>query len=218
MIIKDKIINFLGDSITQSVGASDVNCGFVAVMEKQYELKRGNNYGISGTRIARRSVLRPNETEDRRFSTRVDSMDPDADIIIVFGGTNDYGHGDAPLGTFDDRTEDTFYGACHHLFLQLMDRYPGKTIIVVTPLHRADENEVTYKGKDNQPTTLVDYVNILREVAQTYSLPVCDLWANAGICPAVASNRQALCPDGCHPNDAGHALLSQRIGSFLLGL
>jgi len=218
MIIKDKIINFLGDSITRSIGASDENHGYVAVLGEKYGLKRANNYGISGTRIACRSVLRPNEREDRRFSTRVDSMDPEADIIVVFGGTNDYGHGDAPLGSFFDRTEDTFYGACHYLFLQLLDKYPGKPIVVLTPLHRSDENEVTYKGKENQPTILADYVRIVREVAQYYSLPVCDLWANAGICPTVASNREALCPDGCHPNDAGHALLAERIGNFLLSL
>lgn len=29
-------------------------------------------------------------------------MDSDADIIVVFGGTNDYGHGDAPLKAYVD--------------------------------------------------------------------------------------------------------------------
>ncbi len=218
MIIKDKIINFLGDSITQGIGASEENKGYVAILCEKYGLKRANNYGISGTRIARRSVLRTCETEDLYFSTRVDSMDKDADIIVVFGGTNDYGHGGAPLGTFYDRTEDTFYGACHLLFLRLMNKYPGKPIVVLTPMHRADENDVTYKGPENQPTRLIDYVNIIKEVAQYYSLPVCDLWANLGICPVVESNREAFCPDGCHPNNEGHNLLAERVGNFLLQL
>ncbi len=218
MVLKNKVINFLGDSITQGIGASDESKGYVAVLAKKYGLKKANNYGITGTRIARRSVLRPNEKEDRRFSTRVESMDAHADIIVVFGGTNDYGHGDAPLGTFYDRTEDTFYGTCHHLFLQLMGKYPGTPIIVLTPMQRNDENDITYKGPQNQPTRLIDYVNVVREVAEYYSLPVCDLWANLGICPVVESNRQAFCPDGCHPNDAGHALLAERIGNFLLAL
>ncbi len=38
-------------------------------------------------------------------------MDNDADIIIVFGGTNDFGNGDAPFGEMSDRTPYTFYGA-----------------------------------------------------------------------------------------------------------
>ena len=218
MVIKDKIINFLGDSITQGVGASDVDHGYVSVLGEIYGLRSANNYGISGTRIAKRNVLRENETEDQRFSTRVDSMDPNADIIVVFGGTNDYGHGDAPLGTPDDRTEDTFYGACHYLIRSLLDKYPNKTIIALTPLHRSDENEVTYKGKEEQPTVLADYVRIVREVAHYYSLPICDLWESAEICPTIASNREALCPDGCHPNDAGHALLAHILGNFLANL
>lgn len=34
---------------------------------------------------------------------RVDEMDDDADIVIVFGGTNGYGHGDAPMEDFESR-------------------------------------------------------------------------------------------------------------------
>ena len=51
-------------------------------------------------------------------------MIPDADIVVVFGGTNDFGWGDAPLGTMEDRREDTFYGAYHLLLQKLIDRYP----------------------------------------------------------------------------------------------
>jgi lysophospholipase L1-like esterase len=218
MVIKDKVINFLGDSITQGIGASDVEHGYVSVLSRIYGLRRANNYGISGTRIAKRSVLRTNEKEDQHFSTRVEVMDPDADIIIVFGGTNDYGHGDALLGTPDDRTEDTFYGACHYLFRSLSEKYGDRTIVVLTPLHRSDENEIKYKGKEEQPTILADYVRIVRDVAQYYSFPICDLWESAEICPTIAHNREALCPDGCHPNDEGHALLAHILGRFLVNL
>lgn len=58
----------------------------------------------------------------------MEELDEDADIIGVFGGTNDFGHGDAPLGTFGDRTVYTFYGACHYLMNRLVERFPGKAI------------------------------------------------------------------------------------------
>ena len=66
-------------------------------------------------------------------------MQKTADAIIVFGGTNDYGHGDAPLGTPQDRTPKTFYGALHTLILYLLNAYPTAQIVILTPLHRVAE-------------------------------------------------------------------------------
>jgi GTPase SAR1 family protein len=71
------------------------------------------------------------------ISSRVAEMDPDADLIVVFGGTNDFGHGDAPFGDFSDRTADTFCGAIHELYVSLLEKYPTATIMVITPLHRS---------------------------------------------------------------------------------
>ena len=56
----------------------------------------------------------------------------DGDITIIFGGTNDYGHGDAPFGSFTDRTEQTFCGAVHVLCEKLINRYPESKIIFIT--------------------------------------------------------------------------------------
>ena len=112
---KGKKINFLGDSITEGVGASNGTLCYVA----QFAAATGavcRNYGISGTRIARRRVPYDNPNFDRDFPSRVPEMDPDADVIVVFGGTNDYGHGDAPLGEMSDRTVWTYYGALQLIF------------------------------------------------------------------------------------------------------
>lgn len=38
-------------------------------------------------------------------------MDRNCDIVVVYGGVNDYAHGDAPIGTPEDTTPSTFYGA-----------------------------------------------------------------------------------------------------------
>ncbi len=68
------------------------------------------NYGIGGTRFAKQAVP-TNERMDMDMSGRIEELDEDADIVVLFGGTNDFGHGDAPLGTFADHTPHTFYGA-----------------------------------------------------------------------------------------------------------
>ncbi|QWU48086.1 hypothetical protein KPL75_23220 [Bacillus sp. NP247] len=66
------------------------------------------NYGISGSRIA---VW---EGHDQPMCTRHANMTDDADIITVFGGTNDYGN-TVTLGTINSVDTGTFYGALNVL-------------------------------------------------------------------------------------------------------
>ena len=115
MELKNLKVNFIGDSITEGVGASSYETCYVS----RFAAMTGaicRNYGISGTRIARRKVPYEIPEFDRDFNSRYHLMEEDADVIVVFGGTNDYGHGDAPIGEMSDRTVWTFYGALHCLY------------------------------------------------------------------------------------------------------
>lgn len=206
MELKGKKINFLGDSITEGVGASEYAHCYV----EQFAAATGavcRNYGISGTRIAKRRVPYEIPEFDRYYASRVPEMDPDADVVVVFGGTNDYGHGDAPLGEMNDRTVWTYYGALHVLFTALIEKYPTAQIVVLTPLHREDEEKRT--------PILKPFVDATRQVAEYYSLPVLDLWANYGIQPRIPVMKNMYVPDGLHPNDAGHAILANKLRAFL---
>ena len=194
MKLKGSVVNVLGDSITEAVGASCEANGYVEVLRREYELKAVNNYGIRGSRI--------------------EEMDPNADAVVVFGGTNDYGHGDAKLGTFADRTVDTFYGACHVLMQGLLEKYVGKPIVIMTPLHR-DEEDDPHDERKIEVHPLRVYRDILMEVAAYYALPVLDLYATSGIQPQNPVCRERLCPDGLHPSDEGHAIIARRLGEFL---
>ncbi len=208
-------INFLGDSITEGVGASDPSLCYVARIEREYGAVC-RNYGISGTRIAVQTTPSQWPGTDRDFLSRVEGMDPDADAVFVFGGTNDYGHGDAPLGTMDDREGTTFYGAMHTLCRRLLARYDAGRIVIATPLHRLNEDDPygdVHKKTPGAP--LRAYVAAIREVAAYYALPVLDLYATSGIQPEVPFLRERYTTDGLHPNDAGHALLARKIALFL---
>ena len=216
-----KKINFLGDSITQGVGVSDPNNVFPVRLKQILGLAQARNYGVSATRIAPKKSSQT-EVDVNTFLSRAQIMEEDADGVVVFGGTNDFGHGDAPLGTFADRTEDTFYGALHMLMQTLLRRFPGKVIVFLTPLHRLGEDDprgslnadgTPHKTYPDHP--LADYVAAIRQTAEYYSLPVLDLWAVSGLQPAVEEIRTRFVPDGLHPNDAGHALLADRIAGFL---
>ena len=216
MELKGKKIVFLGDSITEGCGTSGVEHHFVTLVGKEGGFRESKNYGIGGTRIARQTKPSDCENWDKDFCARVEELDEDADIIGVFGGTNDFGHGDAPLGTFNDRTVYTFYGACHYLMNRLVERFPGKAIFIMTPIHRVTEDNMKGDGcKAYNVAPLKTYVEIIREVAEYYSLPVLDLYAVSGIQPKVDIIRERYCPDGLHPNDAGHVLLTEKILAFL---
>lgn len=215
-------INFLGDSITQGVGAACEQTVYHAVLKKEANLKEAKNYGISATRIAvqKGTPQRPKDdyVDVNSFCERFNQMDDDADIVVVFGGTNDYGHGDAPLGEFSDRTPDTFYGACHYLLSGLIKKYLGKPIVIMTPLHRTNEMINTGDSNKSPSATLRDYVNIIREVAEYYSLPVLDLYATSGLQPEIDEIRENYIPDGLHPNDKGNAIIAHKLKRFLESL
>ena len=217
MELKNKKIVFLGDSITEGVGVANPENRFVDRIAKQTSAIC-KNFGISGTRIAKQSTPSPTSSWDKDFISRVPDLDDDADIVVIFGGTNDWGHGDAKLGSFDNRDPYTFYGGLHTLYTMLIEKYPHSQIVVLTPLHRNNElNTVVREDmpQSNKPFVLKDYVEIIRQMAEYYSIPVLDMYKTSGIQPAIPVITETYIPDGLHPNDAGHKLLANRIIKFL---
>lgn len=219
MELKGLKINFLGDSITQGVGASSEDTVYHAVLKREAGLAEARNYGISATRFAlqKGTVNRPKDdyVDVNSFCERFDKMDDDADVVVVFGGTNDYGHGDAPIGCFEDRTPDTFYGACHYLFSGLVRKYLGKPIVIMTPLHRINELKIPEVKLPGDYGILKDYVKIIREVAEFYSIPVLDLYSISGLQPEIKEIQEEYIPDGLHPSDKGNAVIAYKLKLFL---
>lgn len=205
---------FLGDSITEGVGTSSPDKVYWRVLGENTGMHTVG-YGIGGTRIARQRDPSLNEHWNLDFNLRAESMDKDADIICVFGGTNDYGHGFAPIGTPQDTDVYTFYGALNHLFTYLMTTYPDKFIFIMTPLRRQNEDDPRGDGYKPPMLPLKGYVDILREVAERYAIPVLDLYASFGVHPRIPIQRETYMPDGLHPNDAGNARLARVIEQFL---
>ena len=215
MELKGKKIIFLGDSITEGVGASATDKRYTDLVAQ----KTGAtvyNHGIGGTRIAKQKKPSYDPNCDMDFFSRVKDFEKDADIIVVFGGTNDYGHGDAELGTFSDRTNETCYGALHALYTSLRVQFPFAKIVVMTPLHRVNEESLLNDHNSFVPIApLKTYVEIIREVAEYYSYPVLDMFKVSGIQPNIPASREAYTVDGVHPNDAGYELISDMVINFL---
>lgn len=210
MDLRGKVINFLGDSITEGKGATTPDKCYVGLFASAHPECVVNNYGIGGTRIAPQRTPSAKPRHDLDFIGRVKELDERADLVCVFGSTNDYGHGDAPFGAFGDETPDTFCGALRTLTKKLLERFAGKKIAVFTPLHRAGEENGAPLSPDKRP--LKDYVAEVVKNAEHFGLPVLDLW-NAGI-----AVDELNFVDGLHPSDYGYQRLFSLVDDFIKSL
>ena len=145
--------------------------------------------------------------ESNDFVSRMRSITSDYDLILIFGGTNDYGH-NRPIGDFESFDTDYFYGALRKGCEYLLSNFPYATIFFVTPGQRKKENVNT------QGNTLSDYVDAMLRVAKYYSIPVLDIYSGyiTGKVENVITN---IMPDGLHPNAAGYKRLGRKIAKFI---
>ena len=213
MELKNKTVVFLGDSITEGVGATAPENCYVSLFSKAHPEARVMNFGISGTRIACQLKPSANPRWDKFFASRINDMPKEADLVFIFGGTNDYGHGDAPMGSFGDTDGYSFYGGLYDLYTRLINKYPDAKIIVMTPMHRTGELEP--HAHPDGDFTLQDYVNAVRESAEYFSLPIIDLWQISGMQPAIEIIKEKYIPDGVHPSDAGYKKLFDIIEAYV---
>lgn len=216
-----KKLAILGDSIPYGYSlASPVKDNFGVMISKKLGFSTLYQYSSSGTRIAKVT------DGDGSYTQRYSDMDATADVILVLGGSNDYGHSlslnanaSAPFGTFADRTDISFYGGLHVLFSGLMAKYVGKKIVILTPLRRVAVIGASGDDYVVQPETsknLKDYVDAIKEVAEFYGLPVCDLFSTLGILnPNIAAIKTLYVPDGLHPNLGGHNIIASAVSAFL---
>ncbi len=211
MELKGLTINFLGDSITEGHSTTGPEKTYHQLIKEKYGLEHAYNYGISGTRIARQVIpFKESPRCDLTFELRAEIMDRKADAVVVFGGTNDFGHGDAPFGTVDSEDIYTFCGAVNSLINKLKRDFPEVPIVFMTPLHRATELEPSQPdGK-----ILEDYVIAIRTICKNRGVPVIDLFSINPLDPFDAE----LVPDGLHPNDKGHIVLAEVVAEELLNL
>lgn len=218
MLLEGKIVNFLGDSITEGTGVTDrVNNRYDKIIERECKLAKANNYGIGGTRLAHQITCSSEKPRwDLCFCGRAYDLDKNADLIVVFGGTNDYGHGDAPFGSLEDTAPTTFCGAVSWLMSFLKTSYPKAQVVFMTPAHRRGDYKVSGNSKkapDAKP--LAEYVKVIEEQGKKLGVPVLNLFEKLPINPNDEEQRNTYTIDGLHFNDAGHELIAEQLMKFL---
>ena len=224
MDLKGKIIDFLGDSITEGVGVTDrANNRYDNVLKKNAGLAATYNYGIGGTRLAHQSKPSAKPRHDLCFCGRAYDLNKDADIIVVYGGINDYIHGDAPFGEIGDTTPATFCGGVYFLMNLIKTQHPDKTVVFMTParlcydgMDGSAPSHRPQKAADAKP--LCDYIAAIKKTAAQFEIPVLNLFEKLGIDPTKPEDKEKYTADGLHFNDAGHHVLAARLQEFLEAL
>ena len=204
-IFKNKIANFLGDSQTEvNSHKNKIYCDWV---KEILGLSKANNYGISGTTIAKK-----NASDNTAMCVRYANMDSNADLICVMGGVNDRWF-NCQLGNFGDTDPITFYGAMETLCNGLLTKYPGKTIIFITP---TEQNHNGCNSANKTGYTATDFANAMKRVCAKYSVPVFDANTCSGIYPLNQANASIYTTDKLHLNNKGHEVLGNKLSKFIL--
>lgn len=190
--LSGKKIAILGDSITARPGASVWKQGIESLTGATVTM-----FGHSGQMIQGTSSLSLNVVYTE--------IPTDTDIIIVEGGTNDWGN-NGYLGTLnlqDFSTQGTLYGALNILFKGLQDRCPNAKIYVCTPPQRNFSGTGTTSGMGTNANgmTFEDCKTAIKTMANYFGFELIDFYANLGW---NINNVASYTEDGLHPNSAGY--------------
>jgi lysophospholipase L1-like esterase len=215
MDIKGKSIYFLGDSITEGCGPKKRDDCFVEIIRRKADFKIVKNYGVGGTRIARQNELSPYALWDYDFLLRTELMDNNADVVCVFGGTNDFGHGTAPFGKDGDVTPFSFCGAVQKLIDVLKKKYGKSKIFFITPSYRYDEDYVESVTVLKPYRPLSEYVDAIKKICTKNSIPYLDLYYSSEISEVNKKTGGLYLADGLHPNEKGSEYLAELITDFI---
>lgn len=181
------------------------------------------NYGIGGSELAKNKA----DGSYNPMCIRYAEMDADADLIVVAGGTNDWGHiagntvaedTEYQMGEFGDTEITTFYGALDTMCKGLLEKYVAKTIFFMTPIKRYSALSTPYYTENNRGHTLEDYANAIKKVCSHYGIPVLDMFNECSLNPIIDAISTAYIEDGTHPNSKGHMIMARQIAGFISSL
>jgi len=177
-------------------------------------------------------------------------MGDSPDAILILLGTNDY-QASVPLGEWFrmEREEvnrngksasllrrhfitdmGTFRGRINTVMSYLKHNFPDQQIVLMTPIHRgyATFGPTNVQPPESFPNGLGiyfdEYVRVLREAADIWSVPLIDLYRDSGLLPTDSAFAKYFCDggdkgkDNLHPNNLGHLRLSHTIAARLCTL
>lgn len=143
------------------------------------------------------------------------------DVIVVLIGTNDFGSGNCPVGSWEGKgipsegTIGTFSEAYALMVAKIIKAYPKAEVFLCTLLDASrsdyddDDKGVSFPTafvSGDSIVTLKDYNDKIRFIAEAFGVNVLDMHA----CGARHSNFDIYSIDSLHPNAAGMKLMASK--------
>ena len=153
---KSKSIGCLGDSITFGLGGTS----WVTRISELCGIPTVYNYGVSGTTITTNGST--------GFIDRIPNMVNDLDVIVLWGGVNDF--------MWTNQSKEVFKANFEKVVKSLLDKYPKAKIVGLTPMkfkYTASADGILTRAW-NEPNSqsgvlLKDYVDVEIEIFNKYS-------------------------------------------------
>lgn len=210
-ILSGKTLVCCGDSITEGYHAGiDPTTG----LYKSYGWQIANrnnmtfyNKGVSGSTMQALENHNGFSIANGRYTQLPDNID----YLTIWFGWNDNAYG--TLGTINDDTNQTFYGAYNVVMPYLINKYPMAKICLIVPYGSS------YGHRE-----------AVRLLANKWGVACFDMYQGGtplffgketyvNVDPSiVASNKTKFLADGTHPNFDGHRELADMLEHFLRGL
>lgn len=205
---KNKKITCFGDSITaqnqwQPWVVQYFNCTMV-------------NKGVGGTTVFNNGNKEVIEGELRESwmcsDDRINLIPSDSDVILVFGGHNDFGYNNLEMGVLGDGNliDSTFKSAYSLMLKKLVNKFPNALIITMTPVGGRTETE---KGNTDKQfyirdLCMTDFANAVKEVSAYYGIPCIDINGESRISTL---NHDTYIADVIHANSEGGKLIANAV-------
>ncbi len=195
-----KRIVFFGDSITQ---AGNEPGGYIDLMRQQVDTTR---YELIGAGIS------GNKVPDLQGRVQEDVLSYNPDAVIIYIGINDVWHFYKFEGTTG--TEKPVYEAGLKDLIQTITA-AGSEVILATPTVIGEDPD----SPDETNQRLLEYAEVVRQVANETNTPLCDLRTN--ISEYLRENNPSkqydgiLTGDGVHMNETGNQFLADQLKACL---
>ena len=209
-------VNILGDSISADTAKNELSQKYHGVWASKFNMDVNNwsrgGSAVTGDYKAEGKLLETYVPRMERMiagqSTSQESVTTESkpDILVVWGGTNDY-NGHWTIGEPGDSDRSTFCGAIYEIIKMARDNYPEAKLVFFTPIKRCDYSPA--EGWDNSGKRryeLDEYVNAMIETCKYHGVPCLDFYNNERL--EFIGLRTLYITDGVHLSAAGHKIFA----------
>lgn len=203
----DVRITFLGDSITYGQGGDKNQYNnFVSYVDYVRDI-----LGCKTTNLSSPGAPIGSYGGYESMVYRANDIPGDTDIIVVFGGINDFFYEKDVFGD-DSYEEGTFTGDARKMCEEIREQFPDEPVYMI--LIYPGIYETLYCSDSYLPIN--GYLQVERSLAKEYNFNVIDLYSNGLLDSNDYSVANVYFNDDVHPNNSGYLWLGRCLATEII--